>query len=116
MPIDGFMLRARLYGQAVGVVNDYLGPAVRERVMERFSQIAGPLQRGGRLRDPWEMIARSLRDVGVGEKVVQALHIAYLLRIDRLDLLPAFDPRDEELLEYLRQWGLLDRFRRQAMS
>lgn len=101
-----FFERARLYGQAVAVIDEFLGPATRERVMARFAEMAGPLQRTG-MRDPWEMIAAAATAAGVKPAAVQALQLVYLMRTDRwADA--AFDIRpSEEVLDYLRDWGVL---------
>lgn len=99
------MARARRYGEAVAVIDEYLGSEVRERVMSRFSQLAGPLQRGG-LRDPWEMIARSAKSAGVKNDQIQALRIAYLLRIKAFNQLPDGKKLKPEVVAYLAEWGI----------
>lgn len=104
------MARARLYGQAVGVVDEFLGEATRIKVMERFSQLAGPAQRRG-MKDPWEMIARSAKVAGVQPATIQALHIIYLMRTGRWDQFPAWAVQPEEaVLEQLQTWGVLGQF------
>lgn len=100
------LARARRYGEAVAVIDEYLGSDVREQVMDRFSKIAGPLQRG-RLRDPWEMIARASKEAGVDKKRIQALKVAFLLRVKEFDKLPDLSSLDAEVAAYLREWGVL---------
>lgn len=103
-----FFARARRYGEAVATIDEYLGSAVRERVMEEFSRIAGPLQQRG-MKDPWEMIARSAKLAGIDRKTIQALFVAYLLRIQEFDRLPRLESLDPEVLTQLRTWGVLGR-------
>lgn len=98
--------RARRYGEAVAVIDEYLGAAVREKVMERFSHIAGPLQRTG-LRDPWEMIARAAKEAGVGKHEIKALHYAFLLRTKEFDRLPDRNLLPPEVAALLIDWGVL---------
>lgn len=98
--------RAEQYGHAMAVVNDYLGEAVRDRVMQRFQELAGPLQRSG-WRDPWEMIAYALRAAGVNAITVRALHIAYLKRAGRLHEKQDWTSEPPGVLERLREWDLL---------
>jgi|GEM_PF-1983288 len=100
------LARARRYGEAVALIDEYLGPQVREKVMERFSQIAGPLQRTG-LRDPWEMIARAAKEAGVGKREIEALRYAFLLRTKEFERLPKRDELDPEVLALLVEWGVL---------
>lgn len=98
--------RARRYGDAIAVIDEFLGPEVRERVMERFSQIAGPFQRTG-LRDPWDMIARAAKEAGVGKHEIQALRYAFLLRTKEFDKLPPREQLAPEVAALLAEWGLL---------
>ncbi|MBO8142454.1 MAG: hypothetical protein H0Z37_09830 [Firmicutes bacterium] len=98
--------RAERYGQALSVIEDYLGSETRERVMQRFQQLAGPLQRHG-WRDPWEMIAYSLQAAGVDRDTIRALFIAYLMRVDELDRASDLAREPAAVIERLRQWGLL---------
>ena len=100
-----FFARARRYGEAVAVFDEFLGSEVREKVMARFSQIAGPLQRTG-FRDPWEMIARAAREAGVSKNEIQALRYAFLLRTNEFDKLPTAQ-LSPEVIALLMQWGLL---------
>ena len=98
--------RARRYGEAVAVFDEYLGSTVREKVMNRFSQIAGPLQRTG-LRDPWEMIARAAKEAGVGKNEIQALRYAFLLRTKEFQKLPDRKQLAPEVTALLIEWGIL---------
>lgn len=97
--------RARLYGQAVSLIDEYLGSEVREKVMARFSEVAGTLQRRG-LRDPWDMIAQAAAMAGVAPHVLQALQVAYKLRIKEPDPTIELARKDERVLGLLREWGL----------
>ncbi|MBO2522157.1 MAG: hypothetical protein LOD85_10050 [Clostridia bacterium] len=101
-----FFTRARRYGEAVAVIDEFLGSHVREKVMERFSHIAGPLQRTG-LRDPWEMIARAAKEAGVKKHEIQALRYAYLLRTKEFDKLPDRNSLSPEVVALLMEWGIL---------
>src|SRR5690606_26246881 len=101
-----FFTRARRYGEAVAVIDEFLGSHVREKVMERFSHIAGPLQRTG-LRDPWEMIARAAKEAGVGKHEIKALHYAFLLRTKEFDKLPDRNLLPPEVAALLIEWGVL---------
>lgn len=104
------MARARLYGQAVQVLDECLGESVRITVMERFSAMAGPSQRRG-LKEPWEMIAQAALAAGVSKSAVQALRIVYLMRTERPDMLVAGSvDLSESAFEYLRRWGVLGEF------
>lgn len=98
--------RARRYGEAVAVFDEFLGSSTREKVMARFSQIAGPLQRTG-LRDPWEMIARAAKEAGVAKREIQALRYAFLLRTKEFDKLPSREQLSPEVVALLIEWGLL---------
>lgn len=98
--------RARRYGEAVAVIDEYLGATVREKVMERFSRIAGPLQRTG-LRDPWEMIARAAKEAGLSKEQIQALHYAFLLRTKEFDKLPDRNQLPPQVTALLIEWGVL---------
>lgn len=100
------LARARRYGEAVAVFDEYLGSSVREKVMDRFSQIAGPLQRTG-LKDPWEMIARAAKMAGVGKNEIQALRYAFLLRTKEFDKLPDRQKLSPEVTALLIEWGIL---------
>lgn len=100
------LARARRYGEAVALFDEFLGAEVRERVMAQFSRIAGPLQRTG-LRDPWEMIARAAKEAGVGKREIQALRYAFLLRTNELDKLPPRERLDPEVVALLIEWGIL---------
>ncbi|HLT58531.1 MAG: hypothetical protein LOD91_06955 [Limnochordales bacterium] len=101
-----FYRRAEQYGHAMAVVNDYLGEAMRDKVMERFQALAGPLQRGG-WREPWEMVALALQAAGVDPTTVRALHIAYLKRAGRLHEKRDWTSEPPGVLERLREWDLL---------
>ncbi len=101
-----FYRRAEQYGHAMAVVNDYLGVAMRDKVMERFQELAGPLQRTG-WKDPWEMVAHALRAAGVDRATVRALYIAYLMRTARVHEKPDWTSEPPEVLDRLRQWRLL---------
>lgn len=104
--------RARLYGEAVRLLDEFLGEEVRDQVMERFAVLAPALQRR-RLKDPWEVIARSALDVGVPEGAVGALGVLYLGRTgqrQRLDSAAA--TLTEEARTYLREWQVLDELMR----
>lgn len=105
-----FLARARLYGQAVGVVDEFLGEQTRIKVMEQFSKLAGPAQRGG-MKDPWEMIARSAAAAGVRPSVIQALQLVYLMRTGRWEQFPPWAAKpDDAVIEQLREWGILGKF------
>lgn len=101
-----FFERARLYGNAVSVIDEFLGETMRERVMERFTQMAGPLQRGG-MRDPWEMIAAAAQAAGVKPATIEALHLVYMMRTDRWEDASFKAQPSEEVLEHLKSWGVL---------
>lgn len=102
--------RARLYGQAVQVLDEFLGEEVRDRVMDRFTQLAGPAQRRG-MKDPWDMIARSAEAAGVSPEVIRALHLIYLMRTSRMDALPTWvDQPNEAVWEFLRDHRVLAEF------
>lgn len=105
-----FMARARLYGQAVGVIDEFLGEQTRIKVMEHFSKLAGPMQRRG-MKDPWEMIAQSAKAANVQPATIQALQIVYLMRTGRWDQFPVWAAKpDEAVIEQLRTWGMLGKF------
>lgn len=105
-----FLARARLYGQAIGVLDEFLGAATRIQVMEQFAKIAGPAQRHG-MKEPWEMIARSAAAAGVPSYVIQALELVYLMRTGRWVRFPAWAAKpDEAVVEQLRKWGVLGKF------
>jgi len=98
--------RAEQYGHAMAVVNDYLGEGMRDKVMQRFQELAGPLQRSG-WKEPWEMVAHALAAAGVDRATIRALHIAYLKRSGRLHEKRDWTSEPPEVLERLRQWRLL---------
>lgn len=105
-----FMERARLYGQAVQILDEFLGEEIRDRVMERFSQLAGPAQRRG-MKEPWEMVARAAIEAGVSNEVIRALHLVYLMRTNRWDALPGWiDQPNNAVWEHLRDWRVLAEF------
>lgn len=102
--------RARLYGEAVRLLDEFLGEETRDRVMERFSHIAAPMQQR-KMKDPWQVIARSALDVGVQSEAVQALELLYLMRTNRWDAMPDWARRPNELVrQYLRDWQVLSEF------
>src|SRR5690606_19887744 len=101
-----FFTRARRYGEAVAVIDEFLGSHVREKVMERRSHIAGPRQRPG-LRDPWEMLTRAAKEAGVKKHEIQALRYAYLLRTQEFDKLPDRNSLSPEVVALLMEWGIL---------
>lgn len=105
--------RARRYGEAVRLLDEFLGDEVRDRVMERFSAIAAPMQRR-KMKDPWEVIARSALDVGVPPGAVQALGLLYVSRTNQWKALPdAVKHPTEQVWQYLRDWQAVGEIERQ---
>lgn len=104
--------RARRYGEAVRLLDEFLGESVRERVMERFAAIAAPMQKR-RLHEPWEVIARAALDVGVPREAVQALQLLYLMRTGQWENLPSWARKpDDKIWQYLQEWRVLAEFER----
>ena len=105
-----FFARARLYGQAVGLIDEFLGETTRIQVREQFAKIAGPAQRRGR-KDPWDIIAHAAAAAGVPPSVIQALELVYLMRTGRWEQFPTWAAKpDEAVVEHLREWGVLGKF------
>lgn len=106
------LARARRYGEAVRLLDEFLGEEVRDRVMERFAVLAPAIQRR-KLKDPWEVIARSALDVGVPEGAVRALEMLYVARTEQGEGRGAtHGAPSEEVTEYLREWRVLDELMR----
>lgn len=102
-----FMQRARLYGEAVRILDQFLGEDVRDRVIDEFTRIAGSHQRR-RLQDPGKMIAQAALGAGLSKEVVNALHVLYLERTKQLQRMPTWThDMDEAVWEQLRSWHAL---------
>ncbi|HET7560321.1 MAG TPA: hypothetical protein VFK80_10215 [Limnochordia bacterium] len=106
------MLRARLYGQAVALLDRYLGTAVRQRVMDRLAESAGALQKGAPLRgvqlkDPWLIIADACSRAGVSAAEIRALEAAYRLQMRQYEPWRTL-AADEAVVAQLRAWRAWD--------
>jgi len=99
-----FMQRARLYGEAVRILDEVLGEHVRDRVVDEFTRIAGPRQQRT-LQDPGRMMAEAALQAGLSADVVNALQVLYLARTKQLQHMPNWTQETNEAVwEQLRLW------------
>lgn len=100
--------RARRYGVAVQVLDEFLGEAMRDQVMEHFAETVQTAPRRG-MAEPWEFIAQAALKAGVERSVVEALHLVYLARTGRREAAGnATRASDEAVLDLLSAWRVFD--------